>query len=415
MTEEAPKLDVLLSGKPIGAITALGGDRSVFSFDPAYIEDRNRATLGLGFVDNTGELLTDFRAYQTRLMPFFSNLLPEGYWRQYLTSQLGLSPANEYALLCALGDDLPGAIVVCPSTERGLTHSAQAKPAPRHESDEQTDQMRFSLAGVQLKFSAIRGPKGGLTIPAHGIGGSWVVKLPSLQFDAVPENEFSMLTLAKRVGINVPDIELVPIDQIANLPSNLTASLSRGGRHALVIERFDRLPDGSRVHMEDFAQIFGVYPDDKYRKAKLRSMVTVLVAECDAADVKEFVKRMVFSVLIGNGDMHLKNWSLLYPDQRTPILAPAYDFVSTVPYLDGETMALNVSRTKRFDQIDDTELRHFATKSGLSDAWVINIARQTVRDFWDAWQQEQSNLPLSNTVRQGLNNHLNTLPLANLR
>ena len=41
----------------------------------------------------------------------------------------------------------------------------------------------------------------------------------------------------------------------------------------------------------------------------------------------------MFSVLIGNADMHLKNWSLLYPDRRTPVLSPAYDFVATLPYI----------------------------------------------------------------------------------
>ena len=68
--------------------------------------------------------------------------------------------------------------------------------------------LRFSLAGVQLKFSAMGDARGGLTIPARGVGGDWIVKLPSLQFPGVPENEFSMMTLARAVGISVPVVKL---------------------------------------------------------------------------------------------------------------------------------------------------------------------------------------------------------------
>src|SRR3546814_19783716 len=81
--------------------------------------------------------------------------------------------------------------------------------------------LRFSLAGVQLKFSAVRSASGGLTIPARGIGGHWIVKLPSRDFRRVPENEFSMMSLAKMVGIDVPAIDLVDIASIGNLPEGI--------------------------------------------------------------------------------------------------------------------------------------------------------------------------------------------------
>ncbi|MEZ5573102.1 MAG: HipA domain-containing protein [Halioglobus sp.] len=65
------------------------------------------------------------------------------------------------------------------------------------------------------------------------------------------------------------------------------------------------------------------------------------------ADIGEFIRRMVFNTLIGNADMHIKNWSVYYPDKRTARLAPAYDFVSTIPYIADSGAALTVSRTKR--------------------------------------------------------------------
>jgi serine/threonine-protein kinase HipA len=62
---------------------------------------------------------------------------------------------------------------------------------------------------VQFKFSAVMEASGGLTIPADGMGGSWIVKMPSAHFPVVPENEHAMLELARAVGINVPRNQLV--------------------------------------------------------------------------------------------------------------------------------------------------------------------------------------------------------------
>lgn len=82
--------------------------------------------------------------------------------------------------------------------------------------------------------------------------------------------------------------------------------------------------------MEDFAQVFGLFPENKYKSASYANIARVLWAETGERATYEFIRRLTFSVLIGNADMHLKlkNWSLLYPDTRTPVLSPAYDFVS---------------------------------------------------------------------------------------
>ena len=60
-------------------------------------------------------------------------------------------------------------------------------------------------------------------------------------------------------------------------------------------------------------------------------------AEASHADGEEFIRRLVFNILIGNADMHLKNWSLIYPDRCRAALAPADDFVSTIAYIGDAT------------------------------------------------------------------------------
>lgn len=328
--------------------------------------------------------------------------------RRYLAERAGVKPEREFALLAALGKDLPGALRVEALAGRPDVEQQQLAGLDRA-ATEQTDDtaLRFSLAGVQLKFSAIQERPGGLTIPASGQGGAWVVKLPSTEFSGVPENEFSMMTLAKQIGITVPPMDLVPVRHIKGLP----AAYSGSEHNAFVIERFDRTSDGGAVHIEDFAQVFAVYPEQKYNRASMRNLLQVLAAETNDDDIAEFVRRLVFCNLIGNGDMHLKNWSLMYPDQRKARLAPAYDLLSTIPYLPNDRMALKVSRTREFSAMDEDELTHLASKCAVPANLVLETARATVEAFREHWQVEQSHLPLSPNMCSRLEAHLKTLPL----
>jgi len=398
-------LDVLLYDQPIGTLTRVGGDRILFAFNDTYVEDENRPVLGLSFKDSLGELITNFKPTQTRVMPFFSNLLPEGHMRTYLAERAGVNPAREFFLLWALGMDLPGAITIKP---------ADGEAWPSDDDNNDGDQnhhqnaLRFSLAGVQLKFSAISETKGGLTIPAKGVGGSWIVKLPSREFAGVPENEFSMMMLARLIGMDVPALQLVDVAMINNLPEGIGTL----NEQALAIDRFDRLKGGNAIHIEDFAQIFQVYPDDKYKKASARNIAQVIAAEGSDVDISEFVRRLTFNTLIGNADMHLKNWSLYYPDHRNAALAPAYDFISTIPYIPDHNAALNFSRTKRFDEFSKDELSHLAAKAMLPEKLVLETALETVDLFHQHWQTEKKNLPLFSNVINAIEDHLKTIPIA---
>lgn len=108
-------LNVLLYGEPIGTLTRVAGDRTLFAFNEAYIADKRRPVLSLGFKDQFGELITDFAPTQTKLIPFFSNLLPEAHMRTYLAERANVNPEREFFLLWVLGKDLPGAVTVMPA------------------------------------------------------------------------------------------------------------------------------------------------------------------------------------------------------------------------------------------------------------------------------------------------------------
>ena len=403
-------LEVHLYNKPIGTLTRIDGDRTFFAFNDEYVADENRPTLGLYFKDQHGQLRTDFGPpRQTSVMPFFSNLLPEGHMREYLAAQAGVNPAREFFLLWVLGMDLPGAVTVIPADGEDWPPVANSETDAEKTQNKQTI-LRFSLAGVQLKFSAINETTGGLTIPARGMGGSWIVKLPSREFEGVPENEYSMMTLARQIGMDVPATELVDINKISNLP----AGMEKIGGQAFAIERFDRLADGTAVHAEDFAQVFNLYPTNKgkYQKASARDIANVISIEGSNADIAEFIRRLTFNALIGNADMHVKNWSLIYPDKQNAALAPAYDFVSTIHYIPDEHAALKFSRTKRFDGFSEDELKHLSARAFLPGQLVLDTARETVDLFHQYWQSEKTNLPLAKGIVRSIETHLKTIPIA---
>jgi len=406
MAHNVSILNILLHGEPIGTLTRVAGDRTLLAFNEDYIDNPNRPTLSLGFKDRLGHLITAFKPVQTKVVPFFSNLLPEGHLRSYLADLAGVNPDREFFLLWVLGQDLPGAVTVEPADGEAWPPKSDDDAQAAHE-DHQRNALRFSLAGVQLKFSAVNDASGGLTIPAKGIGGSWIVKLPSREFAHVPENEYSMMTLARLAGINVPPARLVDVGAIRNLPKG-TEQLKG---QALAVERFDRLPDGTKVHIEDFAQVFGVYPRDKYRKASYMNIARVIGAECSAGDIAEFIRRLTFNTLIGNADMHLKNWSIVYPDRHNAVLSPAYDLVATIAYLKDDNAALKFSRTHRFDSFSEDELAHLAARAMLPEKLVLDTARDTVHRFHEHWHAEKRNLPLHKEVVSAVEEHIKTIPI----
>ena len=215
-----------------------------------------------------------------------------------------------------------------------------------------------------------------------------------------------MMTIAKSMGMDVPDLQILELDAIDGLPDGIGELKGQ----AMAIKRFDRSDKGP-VHIEDFAQVFGVYPEGKYDHATYRRIAAVLGIETGDADIAEFIRRLVFSTLIGNADMHLKNWSLIYADGRTPTLSPAYDLLSTIPYIADETMALKYSRTKKMAEFSKDELKHLAAKARISEKLVLDTAAETVARFKQVWSEQKTKLPLEKKVVEMVDAHAASIPI----
>jgi serine/threonine-protein kinase HipA len=398
-------LEVSLGDRPVGTITNLDSDHNVFTFDSAYADDNDRPTLSLSFYDAERTLSAPTKTPQVRLLPFFANLLPEGHLRQYLANRAHVNPVRDFPLLALLGEDLPGAVVVR-HHEGSDALLGETEPVVSKTVVDDPAILKFSLAGVQLKFSAIVETDGGLTIPVHGQNGDWMLKMPSAVYANVPENEFAMLTFARAVEIDVPDIALVDPESVRNIPPEVRTDLGR----ALSIKRFDR--DGARrIHAEDFNQIYNQYPHDKYNNVSYGNMLSGIWRVMGEEQAREFVRRLVFSIGIGNADMHLKNWSVVYSDGRTPRLAPAYDYVSTVAYIDDDALALTIARTKQWADISYDRLERFARRSGVPRGLVLESAREMVARMREVWPQVKRGSDLPDRAIARIDSQMDSVPI----
>jgi serine/threonine-protein kinase HipA len=244
---------------------------------------------------------------------------------------------------------------------------------------------RFSLAGVAMKFSMLQSGDR-FTSPGVGEGGDWIIKLPDHRYSNVPLNEYSMMRLARHVGLNVPEVRLIHRDQLPDIPDSLWPVSEN---MAYAIRRFDRTETGKRVHIEDFAQVRGFYPEDKY-KGNFETLGALVYRRHDSNSLVEFAKRLAFNIVIGNGDAHLKNWSLIYTDPRRPVLAPAYDLVATAIYKPQEMpedLGLKFAKSRQFASVNLQCFERLERKIGASGVHLKDEALGVIRATRSGWQE----------------------------
>jgi serine/threonine-protein kinase HipA len=267
--------------------------------------------------------------------------------------------------------------------------------------------LKFSLAGVQLKFSSVR-QGGKLTLPARGSTGSIIAKLPREIYPDLPEIEFSAMKLAEAAGVNIAECELLPSGAAQDIPKRL-----RHGRYVLAVKRFDRAEDGSRIHIEDFSQVMGAAGDQKYTRANEESVVNTVkrLAAGGMAAVEQAIVRIAVNILLGNTDAHLKNWSFIFARPNQPDLAPAYDIVSIALLDDEDLMALKLRGTNDPKLITVSRFASFASYVGMTEAKMQRVLEDTVTRAADTWPQTLKSLPLSSRRIKTLNEHWKKIAL----
>ncbi|MCM8738498.1 type II toxin-antitoxin system HipA family toxin [Azospirillum sp. A1-3] len=394
-------LSVLLGDLPVGRLTLSVTDGSDFRLLESYKHAYPRPVLGQTFLDNPDKVWST----RARVPPWFSNLLPEGVLRELIAKQAGVPAAREFFLLHHLGEDLPGAVRIVLDNMEGMEPDDGRPEEP--EAKEAGDTWHFSLAGVQLKFSARRSERG-LTIPVSGRGGDWIVKLPDARFRDVPRTEYATMRWAEASGIAIPEMDLVPIADVTGLPSTY-GDLAEP--FALAIRRFDRSTPDKRVHMEDFAQILDLYPEQKYSKYNYETLARLIKALGAEDDLPQYIRRIVFMIASGNGDMHHKNWSMIYPDGISASLSPAYDLVSTIQYHPDDKLALNLGGSKRWEDVTEEIFRGMARKIDIEESFMALWVDQARTAILDAWQKSKGDFGYDAQARENIERHVARVPL----
>ncbi|WP_341646748.1 type II toxin-antitoxin system HipA family toxin [Thauera sp. SDU_THAU2] len=410
-------LEVRLGDLRVGHLTHYPDEKTVFVVSDDYIDigaARPILTLSMarpGDESQTLTLLRDERHKSSSIKapPFFSNLLPEGGLRSRIAQRLKVHEDREFLLLTALGHDLPGAVILAPTDTPD--HLLLKRGLPISPANDELAELKFSLGGMQMKFSMLRQGER-YTLNTGGDLGNYIVKPPSRDFEALPQVEAATMETARAVGIDVPEVALVPPERIDGLPD--MSGYDRG-EPFYTIRRFDRPGDG-RTHVEDFAQVFNLRPAQKYGRVNYDMIALTLMRYAGGLpDLKEMTRRLVLNVLLGNGDAHIKNWSLIYDDPTRPRLAPAYDLVSTVAYTAHDTStALNMAGVKRFDAIGLDTFAALFTRIGLHDHAhddLLEEVRTTVRRVLATWEGKFAEAGVPEDLTRRVGAHVLASPL----
>lgn len=191
---------------------------------------------------------------------------------------------------------------------------------------------KLSIQGVQPKLSAkLNFKTENLEIVDQG--GQYIIKPQNDWYPELPENEDLTMRLAHLAGIEVPFHGLV---------------YAKDGSLNYIIKRFDRTSTG-KLHVEDFAQLSGNLRDTKYNFSmeKLAELVSQYCTFPALEKLKLF-RLTIFNFLVGNEDMHLKNFSVIQKEGKI-MLSPAYDLLNSTIVLkpEAEEIALTLADKKK--------------------------------------------------------------------
>jgi serine/threonine-protein kinase HipA len=364
-----------------------------FSVAETYLRDPARPILSLAWFDRQSDEGSRDRLAARRdkiglygtAPPWFAGLLPEGALRELVLTEMGPGDHDEFDVLTRLGADLPGAVLITPETDVPATAGPlQLEMVEGLKAPQPQGVVKFSLAGIQLKFTA--NPNGDrLTLPGAAETGRCIIKVASERYHGLPEAEYGAMELARLIGVETAPCRLVSRDQVEGIPEKILAH----GEKVLVVERFDRTAEGRRIHMEDAAQILGAVGDRKYTMATTETIMNMIrrFSTNRRGDLQEAVRRVVADVFLGNGDNHLKNWSFLFPRAGEIRLSPAYDIVPTVLFIPGDALALRFSGAQAFEKVTLRRFERVAAYLDLDPRGIVKEVASIVGRALELWPE----------------------------
>ncbi len=355
-------LNVFLCGQLTGKLCFDNGELS-FSYDTKYLNSNEAKKLSSALP------LKEKIFKHQECHAFFSGLLPDDQLRKTLASYLKISETNIFGLLKAIGGECAGAVSLQSPRKNQKEKNNTYKTLNNKEAHKlllTLDKrpflvgergVRMSAGGAQNKLM-VSFIQNQLALPLYDSPSTHILKPAMKDFQDSVFNEFFCMKLAQELGLNVANVEIIWIEEQAYY----------------LTERYDRVSTSSggitRLHQEDFCQALNISPELKYENEGGPSLVQCLqliddkVAKGVMRGVSkiDFLKIIVFNYLIGNGDAHGKNFSLLYKASEEA-LAPFYDLLSTVVYYNPykSKMAMKLGGTYKFKSVDLSNFQKLAT------------------------------------------------------
>ncbi len=358
---------VFFEDRKVGHIFNFDGGNIGFKYDEEWIHSGFEISQSLTFRS------LEFRQ-ESNL--YFGNLLPEGEVRTSIAAKLGVSVENDFRLLVELGGECAGALTI--GTELRKLESKYVKISLENLGNrleqgetllsvfqETDDEIRLSLAGAQDKLPVfVKGKE--IYLPKGNSPSTHILKPHSMRFKKVPECEFLMSRLAKRLDLEVAETHLIKINN----------------HNACLVSRYDRPTNGNqvrRLHQEDLCQALGVSHKLKYEKGGGPSFSKIYscIESCSQRlpeDLERSLKWIIFNIIIGNCDGHAKNISLLRNDRGDWSLSPHYDLVPTriFPRISTQ-LAMSVGGSFDSGTVTGTHWKRFAKEVKIGERFLLKM------------------------------------------
>jgi len=394
-------LSASINGVQVGTLKEVDGLWS-FTYSKAWRDNPNSFALSPQLPISTSPLLDG--ASQRPVQWYFDNLLPEEGQRTLLAADARLDTADAFGLLAWYGAESAGSLILLPTdsepqnTEplRPLSDAsleARIRLLPKAPLTHAATK-RMSLAGAQHKLAVVF--QGGTLFEPVGATPSTHILKPDHPDEDYPHsviNEWFVMRLAKRLGLNVPNVRR------RYVPSPI-----------YLIDRFDRFSDNqnwNRTHVIDACQLLGLDKSFKYHQGNIENLA-VLGNACRSAAIARtrLFEWLVFNVLVGNTDAHLKNLSFMVSPQGIQ-LAPFYDLLSIAAYEsiafdqkgwpEQTQLAWPIMGVRRFAEVDRPLLMEAGLALGLATATAQRLIEnlrsrivQTAETLYAEYEEENN-------------------------
>lgn len=393
-------LEIMGTPQIVGSIYGNGFRDAVFQYSRDYINSENSLPISVSLPFSE----KPFSPEETKC--FFEGLLPEGFSRKSVANWIKTDEEDYLSILQALGRECLGALMIVKEGEvlqesgYKLLTLDKVKELASEGATKSTQilmETHLSLAGASGKVGLyFDDDNDKWYLPEGKAPSNYIVKQSHVRLSGIVLNEELCMLTAKELGIYTPKSFIINTGQ--GKDSEVLFATNRYDRVTSSEKRIKGLKVPFRLHQEDFAQAMGISSNQKYETKKngyLSRMFEIIrgYTTDPIAEQMKLWRILCFNYLIGNGDAHIKNYSLLYNENLKRItVAPAYDIVCTRCYNLRDEMSMFIGNEIYFKNIKRPAFIEAAKEAGLTGNVALRIFDEVAGGFETALEKASENL-----------------------